>query len=379
MPVAWCEIWSFWIAIFVGLQGWFLLAYGRMVHFVYSGTPKGMLWYAGFIVSSLVLIVPNDVFGYDFDVPFCIASDRGRVALGVWVMLWSLFLLASLIKICGNARPSVEFDHVVWSCLWGFVFLVPIAALGLAFEDDVKFFQAHVTAISVLHVWVSLRTRWPGLWFAYLASSKVRSRYLADFEDTIDSKHMDYKSVFEAQYDIKVMRDYLEFVYRYSPHVVELFNRTNEVCALAEKDSPLYASAFHDGIYRPYFSGAATVTDVPVQITCTHATPVSDVRQSILIYMHKQYDRRYFGSLGKIKRFLWPCARPVSAASFLPRHDDSELGSDLDAFDSASSISGYDSFGPDFTRTTPLDSSSESSDSAVVYTEFHRIAGTPTD
>jgi hypothetical protein len=95
--------------------------------------------------------------------------------------------------------------------------------------------------------------------------------------------------------------------------------------------------------------------------------------------MHRQYDRRYFGSLGKIKRFLWPCARAAGSSSFLqalPRHDDSELGSDLDAFDDTETE--YDSFGPEFTRTTPLDSESESSsDSAVVYTEFRHIVDTP--
>lgn len=373
MPSFWCEIWSFWIAIFVGLQGWFLLAFGRMIHLVYDGRTKGIYWYAAFIVSSIVLVVPNDVFGYDFDNPFCIPSDRGRISLSVWLFVWSLILFTSLIKLCTVAVPSIEYDHIAWSCLWGFMFMVPIAAASLAFEDDELFFKIHVTNISVFHFIMSFRTRWPAIWFARLASKGVRKRYLAHFEETRDAKHMDYKTVFEAQDDRYVMMPYMAFVASKDPDLAQLFNKINEVRALAEKGSPLFPTAFHDGIYRAYFSNISTAK-IPEQIQCAPETSIHELRESVLRYIHKHYDSKYFGSMGKIRRFLWPCANRTNFAARgtgSSIHDlDHELGSSLDEY-STSSDTEFNNFGRFERRATPLDSSSSGASSVeLVYTGF---------
>lgn len=373
MPTQWCEFWSFWVAFFIGLQGWFLLAFGRVVHHATTpGMKKRMIWYAVFILSVLSLTVPNDVFGYDFDVPFCIASDRSRLALSIWLFGWSIIMILCVVNLCVRSRPSVEYDHMAWTCGLGFLAIAPIAGASLAFEDDETFFQWHVASVALFHTIVTLRIRGPSLWFAYCASTSTRDRYVAAFETTVDSKHMDYKNIYEAQDDIRVMRDYLNHIP--NRDLVDLYNKVNEVCALAVKGSPLYPMVFHDGIYMSYFSNAANI-DMPVTITCTDTTPIAELRLSIMHYLHRTYDHRYFGLWPKIKRFALGHGRTAAAAPALDETVARELGSELDSVESDSS--SFERFGQVVQRyKTPFDSSS-SDDEQVVYLDLPSWSAPP--
>lgn len=384
MAAPWCEFWSFWIAIFVGLQGWFLLTFGRMIHFVTTGTVKCFFWYLVFIVSATVLVAPNDVFGYEFEAPYCVSSLRSRISVSVWLIMWTLVLFSSLAKLCNTSRPGIEYDHITWSCLWGFLFMVPISGASLAYEDDEHFFHIHVLNISAFHLLMTLRIRWPALWFAYLAPKKTRLRYIDHFETTTDAKYMDYRSVFEAKDDLQIMQKYLAFVAQKDTNVVKLYCAVKDVAGFAYMGSSQYADKFNDDIYRAYFSNEASIIISP-EIVCEPTTPLPDLLHGVLSYMHRHYDRQFFGTATKIKRFFFPCSDALAKEEAVFSERGVELDSDFE------DDSSYSSFSPSLTRMRnrsmnsnsdidfplylPSSSSSADDDDPIIYTNFEKIDG----
>lgn len=301
------------------LCGFFLWA--RAIHmFTFNKWLRNALWLCGLagLVTPLLLHHGRDYYIYST-----------LVAMMGMSMIWSCFC----------SRDSHEFVHVMWGHLFFLLILLPSAIvadlLGVSVLDE------YIVPLALFLLYLRMRT------FGCLGGSK----------NTADPARLDYATIFEALENTHALRLYLSGVDEGIKDIFDTLDRDCTQVHLGKLTSPMKSAQY---------AGALEYLEIEYR-----ENDLFGVRDDLIMYIHKHYDRRRFWA--HVKSFFCPdCGRtkgfvPVACHSPSIVLEESSGDSLLD-YSIASSDRSRDVSGA--SGASDVSDVSDASETEIVYAEI---------